>query len=103
MLEITPDNAAQYLRQKGFVPLGEPIQVTPLGGGISNIVMLVRWPGDGFVFKQSLPKLRVKDDWPFNRNRISATLQLLNCAYRIDGSTLGEIFCLVNLKTNKLQ
>jgi Phosphotransferase enzyme family len=70
MIEITPDNARAYLLEHGLIP-GEPqATIEALGWGISNVVMKVSLPGDCFVFKQSLPKLRVKDDWPFDRSRI---------------------------------
>ncbi len=42
-----------------------------LGGGVSNIVLAVDWPaGPRWVVKQSLEKLRVKDDWRSERSRI---------------------------------
>ena len=69
-IEITPDNARDYLLARGLIPAEAPTVVEPLGWGISNIVMKVSLPDDCFVFKQSLPKLRVKDDWPFDRARI---------------------------------
>ena len=51
----------------------EEISVRELGGGVSNIVLLVEWPGNPerrWVIKQSLGKLRVKDDWRSERSRI---------------------------------
>ena len=51
----------------------EEISVRELGGGVSNIVLLVEWPGNPerrWVMKQSLGKLRVKDDWRSERSRI---------------------------------
>ena len=70
MVEITPENARAYLVQRGLIPVDVPAEIVPLGGGISNVVMQVRLPNDCFVFKQSLPKLRVAEDWPFDRARI---------------------------------
>jgi 5-methylthioribose kinase len=70
MVEITPENARAYLVQRGLIPVDVPAEIVPLGGGISNVVMQVRLPNDCFVFKQSLPKLRVTEDWPFDRARI---------------------------------
>lgn len=69
-IEITPENARDYLLARGLIPAGVQAVVEPLGWGISNVVMKVSLPDDCFVFKQSLPKLRVKDDWPFDRARI---------------------------------
>jgi 5-methylthioribose kinase len=70
MIEISPENARDYLIERGQIPADGEARIEPLGWGISNVVMKVELPGDCFVFKQSLPKLRVKDDWPFDRSRI---------------------------------
>ena len=70
MFEITPENARDYLLKHGLIPAEAEAVIEPLGWGISNIVMKVSLPDDCFVFKQSLPKLRVKDDWPFDQSRI---------------------------------
>jgi 5-methylthioribose kinase len=73
VFEVTPDNAREYLLLHGYIAVDSQAVIEPLGWGISNVVMKVTVPGDSedcFVFKQSLPKLRVKDDWPFARERI---------------------------------
>jgi hypothetical protein len=69
-ITITADNAYDYLVAQGQLPTGTPASIEELGWGISNVVIKVSTPIDCFVFKQSLPKLRVKDDWPFDRRRI---------------------------------
>ena len=58
------------LVELGVAPAGVPVTVRPLAGGISNIVLAAEWPGGRAVLKQSLPKLRVAADWPFDRSRI---------------------------------
>jgi Phosphotransferase enzyme family len=70
MIEITVENARDYLLERGLISAEPPATIEALGWGISNVVIKVSLPGDCFVFKQSLPKLRVKDDWPFERSRI---------------------------------
>jgi 5-methylthioribose kinase len=70
LIEITHENARQYLTDRGFIPAGSEPEIDALGWGISNVVMKVTLEDECFVFKQSLPKLRVKDDWPFDRRRI---------------------------------
>lgn len=70
MIDITPENARDYLLERGLIPATPEAAIEALGWGISNVVIKVSLPGDCFVFKQSLPKLRVKDDWPFLRERI---------------------------------
>lgn len=46
------------------------LTITPLGGGVSNHVVLVDAPGLRCVFKQALEKLRVEQDWHCGRDRI---------------------------------
>jgi 5-methylthioribose kinase len=70
---LTTDNAREYLAGRGLIQGEEEITVRELGGGVSNIVLLIGWPGEperGWVVKQSLGKLRVKDDWRSERSRI---------------------------------
>jgi hypothetical protein len=51
-------NAAQYLESRIFAR-----RVTELGGGISNVVLLVETGDESFILKQSLAQLRVEDQW----------------------------------------
>ena len=77
MLELTADNAPAYLKARG-APV--PRAVRELGGGVSNVVLLVEADGQRFVLKQSLPKLRVEQDWFSDPGRIfreAAGLRLL--------------------------
>ncbi len=70
---LTLENAREYLIEHGFARPDEEIAVSALGGGVSNVVLLVESPGPGgrrWVMKQSLGKLRVKDDWRSERSRI---------------------------------
>jgi 5-methylthioribose kinase len=70
---LTADNARDYLVERGLTGATDEIYIRELGGGVSNIVLLVEWPGEpdrSWVVKQSLGKLRVKDDWRSERSRI---------------------------------
>ena len=70
-LELTTEaTAAGVLAELGVVPPGTHAQARALSGGISNVVLAVAWPGGRAVLKQSLPKLRVAAEWPFDRARI---------------------------------
>jgi 5-methylthioribose kinase len=69
MLEITADNALEYLRAQGWVGSG-PARVEPLGWGVSNIVLRVETPAEIFVLKQSRPKLRTRDAWFSDLDRV---------------------------------
>ena len=69
MLELTADNAADYLRRKGWIGPG-PVEVEALGGGVSNAVLRVRTPERVFVLKQSRPQLRTRDAWFSDLDRV---------------------------------
>lgn len=72
-LTLNPQNALSYLVARGLATEGETISVRELGGGVSNIVLLIEWPNKPerrWVLKQSLEKLRVQDDWRSERARI---------------------------------
>ena len=81
MRELTSDNAALYLREKGRVPEGAPIQVRELSGGVSNVVLRVDAKGQPpFVIKQCRERLRVAMEWLARLDRIwaeRAALELL--------------------------
>ena len=62
MLELTPANAADYLRRQGWVGPG-PVAVEALSGGVSNAVLRVRTSESVFILKQSRPQLRTRDAW----------------------------------------
>jgi 5-methylthioribose kinase len=72
---LSAGNVKDYLARHGLWVSGLPMSVRELGGGVSNTVLLVEGNGaDGeerrWVVKQSLEKLRVKDDWRSERSRI---------------------------------
>jgi len=68
-MELDSPEARLWIAAKlGCTP--EALTLTPLGGGISNHVVLVDAPGCRYVFKQSLEKLRVEQDWRSGRDRI---------------------------------
>src|SRR5260370_14686359 len=62
MLELTANNALDYLRAQGWIGAGQA-RVDPLGWGVSNIVLRVVTPQRTFVLKQSRPHLRTPDNW----------------------------------------
>jgi 5-methylthioribose kinase len=69
MLELTADNALDYLRRKGWTGEG-PVHVEPLSGGVSNLVLRVRTPQRLLVLKQSRPQLRTRDAWFSDLDRV---------------------------------
>jgi 5-methylthioribose kinase len=69
MIELTCDNALDYLRRRGQLG-AEPAVVEPLGGGVSNAVLRVITPQRTFVLKQSRPQLRTRDAWFSDLDRV---------------------------------
>jgi len=62
MVEVTADNAVDYLLERGLIETGLA-RVEPLGGGVSNVVLRVEAEGRAVVLKQSRPQLRTRDAW----------------------------------------
>ena len=65
MFELTLENAAAYLIDRGVVAPGVQIEVAELRGGVSATVIAALAPtiGNAFVVKQALSQLRVRDEW----------------------------------------
>ena len=76
MLEITPDNALDYLRSLGHLGPG-PARVEALGWGVSNVVLRVETGGRLFVLKQSRPQLRTRDAWFSDLDRVYRELEVM--------------------------
>lgn len=68
--QLTPETLGAYLAERGLTDDPAALSIRELGGGVSNFVLLVEGPGIRWVAKQSLGKLRVKDDWTSQRERI---------------------------------
>lgn len=91
---LTAPSLPRYLEARRLIGREDRVSVTELGGGVSNVVLLVEFEGDParrWVVKQSLGKLRVKDDWRSDRRRIfreAAALQALRPAL---GEALPEV------------
>ena len=66
--ELGVDTALDFLA--GRIELSGPVTVRKLGGGVSNNVVLVEDAAQRIVLKQSLPRLRVRDEWLAERSRI---------------------------------
>jgi 5-methylthioribose kinase len=69
VLELDQQAAPAYIADRLGIDATK-ITATSLGGGVSNHVVLVETPELRFVLKQSLPKLRVQEDWFSDRERI---------------------------------
>jgi len=67
--ELTPGNVKEFVIAAGLFDDGAEVRADELGGGVSNVVLRVRSSERCVVVKQSLPKLRVAADWPFDQRR----------------------------------
>ena len=67
---LTSETLGTYLADHGLANDPAALSIRELGGGVSNFVSLVEGPGIRWVAKQSLGKLRVKDNWTSQRERI---------------------------------
>ena len=81
---LSASSAVGYLLGEGLISRQQAgsASVRELGGGVSNIVVRVDFPdpSDGVVIKQSLPRLRVEQEWLADQariNRESAALRYL--------------------------
>jgi aminoglycoside phosphotransferase (APT) family kinase protein len=70
VFSLATANVQDYLADRGLADRAEGVAVRELGGGVSNIVLLLEWPDRRWVIKQSLGKLRVQDDWRSERSRV---------------------------------
>jgi 5-methylthioribose kinase len=69
MIELTVDNARDFLHQCGWFD-ENPRHIELLAGGVSNIVLRVETPRRCFVLKQSRPQLRTRDAWFSDLERV---------------------------------
>ncbi len=76
---LTPEGLGNYLAKRGFVRDANQLSIRELGGGVSNVVLQVEGPQGRWVAKQSLGKLRVKDDWRSSRDRIFREAAAIEC------------------------
>jgi 5-methylthioribose kinase len=77
---IDATNAEAYLRDTGRLAPGERVAIRELSGGVSNIVLLVEFPGserEPFVLKQAREQLRVAQPWFCSPERIWREVEVL--------------------------
>ncbi|MBX7168307.1 MAG: aminoglycoside phosphotransferase family protein [Pirellulales bacterium] len=82
MWELTADNAASYLHDRGWIGRHEQVDVASLPGGVSNEVLYVARRDAGapdLVLKQSRPRLRVAQEWRCGVERIWREVAVLRC------------------------
>lgn len=77
---LSADTAAAYLARRGLIAPGAHVTTEALGGGVSNVVLAARTEGRAMVLKQSLPRLRVADEWLVKRERVLTEAAALSWA-----------------------
>lgn len=93
---LSRTNAVDYLVASGLIapePAGSAV-AAELGGGVSNIVVRVDYcrRSPGLVIKQSLPQLRVAQEWLADRSRIHREAASLRYLERVlPGETLPTV------------
>jgi 5-methylthioribose kinase len=84
----------EYLTTAGVIPAGAQVSAEDLEWGVSNVVLKVSWDDQMVVLKQSMPKLRVAADWPFDRRRTLVERDcLLLLGNLVPGAVPDVIFC----------
>ena len=95
VITITPQNVLPYLASRALAGETETGEVRELGGGVSNIVLLLEWrdqPDRRWVVKQSLERLRVQDDWRSERTRIYREAEAIQALRLVlTGASLPEV------------
>lgn len=82
---LSEADAAEYLRGRGVIE--GPAEARSLGGGVSNVVLKV---GD-VVLKQSLPKLRVEEEWLAKQERALTEAAALQVAHELSPGAVPRV------------
>src|ERR1019366_3690689 len=90
MLELTAENALDYLRKQGWIG-DEPAKAETLNGGVSNQVLRVTTPTRRFVLKQSRPQLRTRDAWFSDLDRIWREQEVMQALHPYLPSVVPEV------------
>lgn len=62
------------LQRMNLLQTGQPIQVTPLTGGVSSTILKITCEGRSFCLKQALPTLKVAKEWHAPLERVFAEI-----------------------------
>lgn len=91
---LSPVSVGKYLFRRGLLPEGcanSPPKVTSLGGGVSNIVLLVEHGRERLVVKQPRERLLVADQWLAKRERAIVEAAALRLARRTTPAEVPEL------------
>ncbi len=88
---LTVASVGGYLLERGLIGSDETLEATELGGGVSNVVIAVESDAFRGVVKQSLPRLRVADEWLAKRERVLNEAEALELLGRITPSRVPRV------------
>lgn len=78
---MTTKELTDFLFQRKFIS-SKVLEISPLSGGVSGDVTLVRTADQQFVVKQALEKLRVRDEWRCDPRRNDTERQAIEFVAR---------------------
>jgi aminoglycoside phosphotransferase (APT) family kinase protein len=88
---LTVDTVADYLAGRGVIDDPAKAEARALGGGVSNVVLAVTTPDAEVVVKQSLPKLRVAEEWLAKQERAITEAAALRLAAGLTPGAVPEV------------
>src|SRR6516162_3406331 len=90
MLELTANNALDYLRSQGWIGSGQA-RIEQLGWGVSNAVLRVVTPERTFILKQSRPQLRTRDAWFSDLDRVYREQEVMQVLHPLLPDVVPEV------------
>lgn len=91
MTDLTTENVGARLVAMGLVHDGATVAAAELAGGVSNVVLAVHADGLDAVVKQSLPRLRVAEEWLAKRERVLTEAAALELAAALTPSEVPRV------------
>ena len=89
-MQLTPQSALVYLRERSLLAPDEAAEIRELSGGVSSTVLLIHPQGDkvDFVLKQALPQLKVQQQWLCSPQRAWREVDVLQiCSQLLKGES----------------
>lgn len=93
-MNLSTNNAVEYLRAHGHLARGEPASARELSGGVSNVVIgVAKTDGNNLVLKQVRDKLNVAEPWYCSIERIWREVDVLrHCERLVHGDASNSAF-----------
>lgn len=88
---LTHTTVLPFLRGAGLLAATEDVEVLELAGGVSNTVLGVHTPRGDWVVKQSLPRLKVADQWLATQQRTITEATALDMVHKISPAAVPAV------------